>query len=327
MNDTNSTHKTSSCIPNKHVFDYGKDTSFMFFGGLGVIGNIFIIILAVKYTKRKNLHYLIINMAVSDILIAVLYTTETSIIFIPSKTPEVLAIIVCKSVDFVKNTAELLTLTTLLIISIERYRATKVVIGKKTSSKLKLVCIAWLVSMALSGFNLVFGYATQSAPGLPFRCSHTLSNAEKVFDGFYFLKSMSLVFLYISVFIISVVTSVRLSNSNAIQENLSDEQRRRRARRIMSAVRMVLCSLLVYSICYLPDFVEDSIKSIDPSITYGLSEECKDLQFFLMHILKVLNSSLSPLIYLVFLQDFRRAAKTFIWATRPNDSSQDNNNI
>ena len=36
-----------------------------------IFGNIFVVILAVKYTVRKNLHHLIINMAVADLLLAI----------------------------------------------------------------------------------------------------------------------------------------------------------------------------------------------------------------------------------------------------------------
>ncbi|KXJ11719.1 hypothetical protein AC249_AIPGENE12641 [Exaiptasia diaphana] len=43
---------------------------------LGLAGNIFVIVLAVKYTVRKNLHHLIINMAVSDSLFILMVLTE-----------------------------------------------------------------------------------------------------------------------------------------------------------------------------------------------------------------------------------------------------------
>ena len=43
---------------------------------LGLAGNIFVIILAMKYTVRKNLHHLIINMAVSDSLFILIILTR-----------------------------------------------------------------------------------------------------------------------------------------------------------------------------------------------------------------------------------------------------------
>ena len=42
---------------------------------LGLAGNIFVIVLAMKYTVRKNLHHLIINMAVSDSLFILMILT------------------------------------------------------------------------------------------------------------------------------------------------------------------------------------------------------------------------------------------------------------
>ncbi|KAK3737049.1 hypothetical protein QZH41_005343 [Actinostola sp. cb2023] len=43
-----------------------KVMAILLVGGFGVLNNIFVIVLAVKYTVWKNLHYLIINMAVAD---------------------------------------------------------------------------------------------------------------------------------------------------------------------------------------------------------------------------------------------------------------------
>ena len=46
-----------------------KMFSIFFVGACGIFGNIFIIVLAIKYTVRRNLHHLIINMAIADILV------------------------------------------------------------------------------------------------------------------------------------------------------------------------------------------------------------------------------------------------------------------
>ena len=41
-------------------------------GGIGILTNIFIIVLAVEYTVRTTLHHLIANMAVSDSMVIIM---------------------------------------------------------------------------------------------------------------------------------------------------------------------------------------------------------------------------------------------------------------
>ena len=61
---TNSTQDRNTCISETTIY-----ISYLAIGGVAIIGNAFIIILALKFTKRKSLHHLIINMAFSDILV------------------------------------------------------------------------------------------------------------------------------------------------------------------------------------------------------------------------------------------------------------------
>ncbi|KXJ06698.1 hypothetical protein AC249_AIPGENE24618 [Exaiptasia diaphana] len=52
---------------------------------LGLAGNIFVIVLAVKYTVRKNLHHLIINMAVSDTLYILITLIRKTIVWLSER--------------------------------------------------------------------------------------------------------------------------------------------------------------------------------------------------------------------------------------------------
>ncbi|KXJ06544.1 hypothetical protein AC249_AIPGENE1389 [Exaiptasia diaphana] len=54
--------------PDTELEDNAKRIAVILLVTLGLAGNIFVIVLALKYTVRKNLHHLIINMAVSDTL-------------------------------------------------------------------------------------------------------------------------------------------------------------------------------------------------------------------------------------------------------------------
>ncbi|KXJ08028.1 hypothetical protein AC249_AIPGENE28355 [Exaiptasia diaphana] len=58
--------------PDTQLEFYAKRIAVILLMTLGLAGNIFVIVLAMKYTVRKNLHHLIINMAVSDSLFIVM---------------------------------------------------------------------------------------------------------------------------------------------------------------------------------------------------------------------------------------------------------------
>ncbi|KAK3752667.1 hypothetical protein QZH41_006486 [Actinostola sp. cb2023] len=67
---TNSTHGVESKV--SEISLTLKVMAILLVGGFGVLNNIFVIVLAVKYTVWKNLHYLIINMAVADSLVVLM---------------------------------------------------------------------------------------------------------------------------------------------------------------------------------------------------------------------------------------------------------------
>ena len=88
MNDSN-TNPSSSCTywkPDSDVIKTVKLVLMMVIGGIGILNNIFIVVIAVGYTVRKNLHHLIVNMAVSDTFV-ILFTCVQEILALRSQIP------------------------------------------------------------------------------------------------------------------------------------------------------------------------------------------------------------------------------------------------
>jgi len=111
----------------------------MFLCIVGVISNIFIIVLAAKYTVRKNLHHLVINMAVSDVIFLILSANRTLqnnnynvMLFVPGG---VCGDIICKLDSFLYLVAYQVSTMSLLVISIERFRARH----KKNTTKITTI--------------------------------------------------------------------------------------------------------------------------------------------------------------------------------------------
>ncbi|KXJ28683.1 hypothetical protein AC249_AIPGENE19422 [Exaiptasia diaphana] len=65
--------------PDTDAEKIAKQTAFVLLIVLGISFNIFVIILAAKFTVRKNLHHLIINMAVSDALYYLFMSQEDTL--------------------------------------------------------------------------------------------------------------------------------------------------------------------------------------------------------------------------------------------------------
>lgn len=221
---------------------------------LSVFGNIFIIILAVKYTARKNLHHLIINMAVSDTIFAIFsmfnYIYVENIVTISKGlSGVVLGGFSCKFVPYVCNVSITVSFVTLLVISIERFRATRQTLRRSRPYTLKqrmaVLSSCWFIPMLLFTHIPVLAY---------FNERHQLCRYYDIRISIAILVTSSLLRIPVIITIISlsILTIKRLSRRQVIQAHLDEVQRNLRTRRRRAAVTMVLASLLLYVCCWLP---------------------------------------------------------------------------
>ncbi|KXJ23247.1 Allatostatin-A receptor [Exaiptasia diaphana] len=211
---------------------------------LGLTGNIFVIVLALKYTVRKNWHNLIINMAVSDTLYILLnlimdipWLSEGKLLI---KYPDgILGDISCKTKRFLLQVSYRVSLVTLLIISIERFRATRRTLQRSHAytfrQQIAVIGICWLIPMALEAHwwhNSILNSETG-------RCVLLWSKLRMCFT---IISSFVNLISIIVIFVLSISTIRRLSRPRAIHAHLNQQQRKARARRTQAAIRMVLAS-------------------------------------------------------------------------------------
>ena len=258
MNVSNITRDSSFCkydVPDTDIVRTAKVMAILLVGGFGIFGNVFIIFLAVKYIVRKNIHYLIINMAVSDVLVVLVFSINILMDLFGYNLWDhihgTVANILCKMDPFLMFTSMLVTLVTLLIISIERFRVTRLTVHRirpyTLTQRVAVISCSWLIPMGLCAYVLY--NLEHCETGNRQYCVYTdFTNSCIGYTFFYFCYFV----LFCAILFLSILTSVRLRKSQAIQANLPDVQRQARAKRTANAVRMVLCSLLLYSCCYLP---------------------------------------------------------------------------
>ena len=284
-----------------------KYIAVLFLCALGILNNIFIVVLAVKYTVRKNLHHLIINMATSDALYLTiqLWYKVSSKYHIQSYYPVGFwGDMLCKITILVADTSYKVSLVTLLVISIERFKATRQTLQRSRPYTIKqrvtVVGICWLIPMLVSGYSCYFLNFDATLKV----CYPTLSwQMFRDYSAVVYLLN-TLVLIIISA--LSIISIRRLSRTQAIQAHLNEEQIRVRSRRTRSAVLMVLASALLYACCWFPTYFVTSF-----ILLYDF-EDCFDwatFQFVIDNILPALNAGFSPFIYIIFLPDFRKATK------------------
>jgi len=137
------------------------------------------------------------------------------------------------------------------LVSLERFRVTRLTVQRSRPYTLKqrvaVLAVSWMISVALPSFNLYFVRLKKLKRS--YRCVFSKEHSSYVW---FVILYIYIIVSVCVVFSLSIVTLRRLSKPQAIQANLPEIQREQRRQRMASAVRMVLCSLLVYSVCYLP---------------------------------------------------------------------------
>ena len=161
-----------------------------------------------------------------------------------------------------------------------------------------VICGCWLIPLPFAAY---------------FANAICARSAGAAFQHFLLANEIVLVFLSCVIIFLSIITMRRLSRPQAIQSHLNEQQRKIRTRRGQGALRMVLVSVLLYACCWLPLFAFRALWSVERFIpTVELIDSCIDwwsLVYIINYFLPVVNSCFSPLIYIIFLNDFRQAAK------------------
>jgi len=324
----NSTVSNSSCVPldllqvqgNARIFEV---TSISVLGLLGIVSNLFIILLAIKFTARKNLHYLIINMCTADTL-GVLFTGTPSLLaylnFDFYSVYDGVDVVLCKGLPFVAISLVLVSLNSLLVISIERFRATKRTLRSPSYSIARQVValiFCWVISMAEAFHAILIFRIVETPASLLMRCNVFFGDSTA-----YWITLVQFVFILSTFFLIigiNVVTLRSISKTRDIHAHLSEAQRQIRSKRTKKVVAMILCSVFLCILCYLPfsmlSFIIASFNEV--YLDCSISKVEKTISV-ITNFLPLLNYCLSPCIYIIFLSDFKEAAKRLVCAGRNN---------
>ena len=282
---------------------------------VSLAGNTLIgIIVYKKKTRRKPNNYLIVNMAMSDLL--------SSFLLIPCQVQKLyidswliggpVGQALCKLVTFVRQVSDLVSIQSLVLIAMDRFGAVVFPLRSPLiSSKLNPVFIlaTWIVPMSVTSPYLFtmkrFGYGG----GLGCR-----NHWDEVFGETYqnYFMVILIVFIFIPFVLISIlysITFLKLKSQKIPGEQSAKgeaEQRRQREHRVL---RMAIAIVLGFAICWLPVLIRHFLVLFASDIVTSC-----DFKHFSSVAFLMVNAycAINPCICFIFSSNYREGVKTLL---------------
>ncbi|EDO33546.1 predicted protein [Nematostella vectensis] len=284
-------------------------------GGIAKISSCFIIVLLavslngiIIYTvyknksMRRNINFFIVNMCVSDILLAIFNNVG---ILEPLITRSLkwklygdVGVITCKLFFFAESVPFLVSPLALLFINIERYRGISSVISGITSATRTLFLIlSWIIPLFV---YFPFLYFSKTSPDNS--CDIEVDSYSK---AFVIILASTFAAIYVSISIVCALIFYKLRSLETI-DGLSEAQKQARMKRVRNATKMVMCSLVTFIVLTTP-FPLSCYIGI--SMNFEIYDPFYANILFAVRFLISVNSVAGPCIYLIFLEDFRKKIK------------------
>lgn len=284
---------------------------------VSLLGNSAIITITARNKRaRTTVNYLIANMAASDLLI--------SIFAVPNKLCEIVlgprvwlidgivGLILCKLVYFFQDMSTTVSIYTLVVISIERYRAIVFPFSSAviTTKRCKFIIpLIWFVSMAL---HCMYFYAARlvshnNTTTCNFSWSPNFDN-RKAHEQYVTLALVLLIlvpFCVITFTYSSIIWSLR---KKEVAEDQSSTFVRQRQAENIKVFKNIFVIVLAFACC---------VESV-PTYIYGIlffyvwkwTLPCSMDQFgFFVHFARYSNAAISPVICLLFIDSYRQGLR------------------
>ena len=304
-----------------------------------VLGNILLIVI-VKRNKRMQTitNYLIVNMAVSDILISVLAIPRrmTEVLLGPGRWlfHGVLGSLLCKSLSFFQDISTAVSILSLVVIAIDRHRGIVHPLRKQLINPGKLckivIPLIWITSM---GLHAVYFYTFRTVT-VDTKTYCTLTWAPKFDDR----KSQETYYLILLFCLIIVPTCIVTILYSAIILNLKRNRRERcegpsscltlrRSKEDKKVVRIVIAILIAFIVCLIPINVYAILIFFvwDPGeVPCGIDDAG-----FAVHFILYSNASINPCIYFILNDTYRKGLISILRLLHiiKNRESVDNSSI
>ena len=285
---------------------------------VSLVGNTLIgVVVYKKKALRKPINFLIVNMAMSDLLFPI-FLFPNNVIWLHTSSwvfRGLLGKALCKLVPFFIESSLVVSVQSLVLIAVDRFGAVFYPLrGPLISLKLCrfLILATWIIAMAgwcinLFTFNLV-EYSERLA------CVRIWSEAlGKYFSFETFIVAMHVVFRYvplifIAIIYVSIAIKIKCQKTPGLQIVNSKERRLKREKNVL---KMSVAIVSVFGVCWLPHTIGWFLITFSSNTT--MISSCGFLYFrSVAYFLAVANCAISPCICFTFSGNYRGELKNIL---------------
>ena len=314
-NNTTLLNEETSCLqPTDPIgVKLGKTLGLSVIMSLALVGNLLVILVFKRnLATRTNTNYFVVNMAVSDLLFPLIVWPKATAQFWSEPARWFLGGPVgqlsCKFIIFLQDVSTAVSIQSLVLIAVERFIA--VVFPMKVRnftprSRTISVIVTWLVAVAVHSPHFYFLKLSTRCDKFycitdwgPVSLGHQMPN--KIYG-----TTLAVIFLVIPLTLIFILyTSIffALRKRKALANHVGDEANTRRRKQNRQIIRMSICIVVAFALCYLPLCV--FTMSYYPSNVTSM-HRLDLVSLFLAYA----NSAINPWILFYFCQNFRQGLR------------------
>ncbi|EDO39719.1 predicted protein, partial [Nematostella vectensis] len=277
---------------------------------VAIVGN-FLVVHTVWTNQRMQTatNYLIVNMAIADLLYMVLVIPPTFIVIYGSyEWPfrySGRAIYFCQVVHFGQYLLVPVSVLTLATIATDRFFAITMPMKRLFTKKVyrSLMVVIWLVAAGLAA-PILYAYRIKEFSGMLY-CDEDWSpafdttRASRVYTIFLFAVAYCVPFVVMSV-MYSVICRQLWMRKIPGEQDIEKSKKALESRK--KVVKMLITVVVCFVLCWLPVQVATFLWD------YSGVEISVDLNFILMFLMRS-HSAVSPCIYAIFSQNYRQGFK------------------
>ena len=315
MNET----LTSSCDWNPTAEKIGKTFAYCLIFLVSLAGNTVIGIIVYKTkTMRKPINFLIVNMAISDLLFPIILfprEIQKSLYADSWLIGGPLGQALCKLVFFLPDVSTVVSIQSLVLIAVGRFGAVVFPLRPPLISSKRCPCVilaTWIVAMAIHSPYL-FGLKLAENHGVlachwhwekAFGESSSFSNYFlSLYVAFGFIPFVLIAMLYIIIFF--KFKSQRRPGEQSVNAGQQQQQRER------NVLKMALAIVLGFALCWLPLVI--SLFIIYIKLSWHIWSSCSFRYFYSVAIfMSRANCAINPCICFIFSRNYREGLKTLL---------------
>ena len=313
LNTTMNETQLSSCF-NPTAEKVGKSLAYCLIFLVSLAGNTAIGIIVYKTkTMRKPNNYLIVNMAMSDLLVPIfLIPWEIQKLYIDSwLISGPLGQALCKLVAFARDVSSLVSVQSLVLIAADRFGAVVVPLRSPLiSSKLCpfFIFATWIVAMAVISPYL-FAMKVLEYPGGRLGCRvHWVEVFGESFENYFMVILIVFIFtpfVLISILYIIIFLKLKLQKIPGERSaNAEAEQRRLRKNHVLKTAIAIMSG---FAICWLPVLIRHLLVLFPSDINMSCGfQHFSSVAFLMVNI----NCALNPCICVIFSSRYREGLMT-----------------